>query len=117
MAGDKHAFSLGQQVTDKIPDRVSFSGARRTLNQHASVLLQLLCDSHLLWICGLAQKDFGVRLMVLPIGWRTGFSKLRHRRFLSNNVQERPGQVFANPKVRKDTFDSSGETQVTGAQK
>ncbi len=116
VAGDEDTFSLSQQMADQISDGVRFSRARRALNQDAAVFLELPGNANLLGVSGLAEKNCGVGFAV-AIRRRIGFSVVRKGRFLANDIQERPGQIFASAKVHQDAFDSGGESQSAGAQK
>src|SRR6266853_3913670 len=115
VAGDKDAFPLGQKVTDQISDGVRFPRTRRALNQHAAVLLKLPGNANLLGVCRLAEKNRRVDFAV-AIRRRIGFSRVRKRRFLANDIQKRPGQIFARAKVGQNAFDGGGESQSAAAQ-
>ena len=102
-------------MPNQISDGVRFSRARRALHQHATVFLELPGNSNLFGVRGFTEKNSGIGFAVM-IGQRICFSRVRKRRFLSNDVQERPGQIFARSKVRQDALDGSGESQGAGAQ-
>ncbi len=78
MAGDEDALSLGQQVPNEVSDGVRLSRAWRALNQHATVLLELLGNANLLGIRGFAEKNLGVGFTV-TIGRRIRFSSVSGR--------------------------------------
>ena len=85
------------------------------LNQNATVFLKLLGNANLFGVRGFAEKNSRIGFAV-TIGRRICFSSVRRRRFLSNDIQERPGQIFARSKVRQDAFDGGSKTQGAGAQ-
>ena len=64
VAGDEDAFPLGQQVPNQISDGVRLSRARRTLNQNPAVFLELLGNTNLFRVGGLAEKNSGVGFAV-----------------------------------------------------
>src|SRR4051794_13054867 len=57
MAGDENAFPLSKQVADKIRDRVRLTSTRRSLYQHATMLLKPASDPELLLVRRLAEQD------------------------------------------------------------
>jgi hypothetical protein len=108
VAGDQNAFALREQVAHKIANGVSFAGARRALYQNASMFLELLSNSNLLGIRGLAQKHFAIGLGPATRGW-IHISR-RDRRFFSNDIQERPGEILTSAEVCDDALDRRGES-------
>ncbi len=109
VAGDQNALALREQVAHKIADGVSFAGAGRALYQNTSVFLELLSNSNLLGIRRLAQKHFAIRLGPTTRGW-IYISCVRDRRFFSNDIQERPGQILTSAEVCDDSLDRRGES-------
>jgi hypothetical protein len=63
VAGDQNTLAVRKQMADKIADGVRLSSPRRALDKHSTMFFQLLCDSYLLRICGLAQEDVSVSLI------------------------------------------------------
>src|ERR1700730_5970595 len=115
VACDQNALALGEQMADKIADRVGFSSARRTLHQDSSMFFKLLGYADLLGIGGFAQKHFAIRWSGTALRW-IRISPVWNRRFFPNNIQQRPGQVFARAEVSENTLDRSGESQGARAQ-
>src|SRR5258708_29472448 len=109
MAGDQDALALGEQMADKIADGVSFSSARRALHQNPSMLLELLGNTDLLGIGGLAQQHFAIRWSATA-GGRMRVSHVGNRRFFSNDIQEGPRQVFARAEVCEDALNRGGKS-------
>ena len=102
-------------MANQIADGVRLSRAWRALNQHAAVFLELFGNPDLFGIRGFAEQNSGFGFAV-TIGGRIRFCRIRKRRLLADDIQQRPGQVFARSKVRQDAFDGSGEPQGAAAQ-
>src|SRR6266850_7127709 len=94
---------------------MSFPGTWRALHQNATVLFELLRDSDLLRISRFAQQHFAVRGSGTACGWMR-VSLLGNRRLFSNDIQQRPRQIFACAQVRKDALNRSGKSQGARAQ-
>src|SRR6516225_8829128 len=109
VAGDQNAFSLRQQVAYKIANGVSFSGAGWALHQNTAMFLELLSNSNLLGIRGLAQEHFLIRLSRTTREW-ISTPGVRDRRFFSNDIQERPGQILTCAEVCDDALYRRGES-------
>src|SRR5258708_12604838 len=99
-------------MADKIADGVSFSCARRALHQNPSVFLELLGNTDLLGIGGLAQQHFAIRGSGTARGWMR-VSPLGNRRFFSNNIQKGPTPTFALPTVPQQSPLPPAKTQLT----
>src|SRR6267154_3295709 len=112
---DQNALALGQQMADQIANGMSFSSTWRSLHQNTTVLFELLCDSDLLRISRFAQQHFAVRGGGTARGWMRG-SRLGNRRLFSNDIQQRPRQIFACAQVRKYAFNRSRKSQGARAQ-
>src|SRR5712692_5204195 len=90
-------------------------GARPPWHQNPSVFLELLGNSDLLGIGGFAQQHFAIPLNGTARGW-IRISRVGNRRFFSNDIQERPRQIFAGAEVCEDALDRGSESQGACAQ-
>src|SRR5690348_5128759 len=104
-------------MADEISDGVCLAGARRALNQDASVFFQLLRDANLFWVGRFAEQNvnavfgYGVFRSLL-------FGRFGHwnGRFFANNIQERPRQVLSRTQISKYAFNRGRITQRASTQ-
>jgi hypothetical protein len=102
-------------MPDKVADGVRFSCAWGTLHQHPTVFFKLLRDPDLFGIGRFAEQHFTTSTS--DARWRICISSLGSRRFFSNDVQERPRQIFPCAEVGEDALDGGGEAQGPRTQK
>src|SRR5690349_5851650 len=93
MARDQDTFPLRQKMTNQVANSVRLAGSRRALHEDASMFLKLLSNTDLFRVGGLAEQHFSFRFKgsirgLLGAGIRDG-------RFLSDNIKERPRQIFS----------------------
>src|SRR5260221_1544072 len=115
MACNQDAFPLRQQMTNQVANGVRLASPRRALHQDASVFLKLLRNAYLFGVSGFAEQHFSFSLK----GGIRGLlnAGVRGRRFFSDNIEERPRQIFSRAEISENSLDRRSESQSSRSQK
>src|SRR5262249_4809608 len=119
VAGDQNAFSLRQEMADQVADGVGLTRAGRALYQGSAMLFQLLGNSDLLRIRGLAQQNprLGpaqdcprrLRRLNAAVVDKNGLR-------LADDVQQRPRQFLPRAEIVEHALNGCGKAQGARAQ-